>query len=65
MPRFRATVWVLTSAADVVDGDAGINRYITEKDAEDARDFEADIRDQYIHDVDTMVWFGPISEVKR
>lgn len=59
---YRATVYVLSSVAAAVDGDEGIVRYVTEEHAESARMFEAQVRDRYIHDVDTEVWFGPISK---
>jgi hypothetical protein len=63
MPLYRATVWVLTATAAVVDGDEGITRKIVEREASNKRYFEADVRDDYIHDVDNEVWFGPISQI--
>jgi hypothetical protein len=62
MPRYRATVWILTSMVGAIEGDAGISRTIIEQEAESAQDFESTIRDQYLHDVDCEVSFGPISE---
>ncbi len=63
MRRFRATVYHLSSVAACVDGDSATRRFIAEEDADDARMFEAQIRDRYIHDVDAEVSFGPISDV--
>lgn len=61
MPYYIATVYVLTAAADVVDGDAGLRHGVTRLWAKNTRDFEATIRDRYITDVDNQVWLGPIS----
>ena len=62
MRIFRATVWTLSAVAACVDGYAAIQRRIREELAEDEQDFEAGIRDEYIHDVDNEVWFGPITD---
>lgn len=65
MKRFRATVYHLSSMVEAMIGDEGIKRSIIELDAENEAMFKATIMDYYIHDVDAMVDFGPVSEVKR
>ena len=65
MPKFRATVWHLSSTAEVVEGYAGVRRFIVEEEAQDKRMFEARIRDRYIHDVDADVSFGPITRKEK
>ena len=62
MPRFRATVYILTSAVAAVEGDQGISRHIIELEAEDREMFKAEIHDQHLHDVDCEIDFGPITE---
>jgi hypothetical protein len=63
MPRFRATVWHLSSAAEAVEGDAGIRRFVTEREARSAEYFKADVMDDYIDDLDAEITFGPITQV--
>jgi hypothetical protein len=65
MPLFRATVYTLSSAVEAIEGDAGISRTVIEAEAENAGRFEAEIRDRYIHDVDAMVDFGPVSNISK
>lgn len=65
MPLYRATVWVLTSTAEVVEGDAGIERRIVERREDSKERFKASVMDDYIYDVDNTVWFGPISEINE
>lgn len=62
MKAYRATVWILTSAAEAVYGYAGVQRRILELEADSRDNFEAQVRDLYCHtDVDCDVSFGPIS----
>jgi hypothetical protein len=63
MPRFRATVWVLSGVAEAVEGYAGLHRYVAEREARSAEFFKADIMDDYINDLDAEISFGPITEV--
>jgi hypothetical protein len=63
MPRFRATVWVLSGTAAAVEGDAGITRFVAEREARSAEFFKANVMDDYIHDLDAEISFGPVSEV--
>ncbi len=63
MPRFRATIWVLSSTAEAVEGDAGITRRVLEWQADNENNFKADVLDRYaLADVDAQVWFGPITK---
>lgn len=60
MPRFRATVWFLSSVAE---SNADMVRSIYEREAESEIYFKTAIEDDLVtfRDVDNEVWFGPVS----
>lgn len=64
MPLYRATVWTLSSAVGAVDGYAGLVRRIRTLSADSAEDFKAIVMDEFLHDVDCEVTFGPVSEIE-
>ncbi len=56
MKKFRATVYVQRP-------EGTLTRRILEEFARDVEQFKAQVRDLYaLVDVDTEVWFGPITE---
>lgn len=60
--RYRATIYYLSASAAAVEGDAAIQRYVVEHEAESLAMFRADILDQFIQQPDDEVTFGPITE---
>jgi hypothetical protein len=59
---FRATVYVLSSQAAAVEGDAGVHRLIVQDEAESTEMFKAQVMDRWCgRDVDAEVSFGPVT----
>jgi len=65
MKYYIGTVYTLPSMVEAIIGDTGIVRRVLRFKTESPEMFKAIIQDRYIHDVDAMVDFGPISLSKH
>lgn len=65
MPLYRFTYWHLSATAGAVMGWEGIERRITEVEAESPEMAKAILSDQVCRSVDDEIWFGSLTEKEK